>query len=68
MLGVNECQGRITVRECYGAKSAWVANAIWSREGPHFLGIVYMVNPSYIYYKCGIMLILKCSPCPDFAV
>ena len=34
-------------------------HAIWSREDPRFLDIVYIANPSFfIYYKCG-MPILK---------
>ena len=32
------------------------------------LGIIYMANPSFTYYKCSVMLILKCSPCTAVAV
>ena len=44
-----------------------MASAIWSRKDPRFPGLHRLgVSPSFdIYYKCGIMLVLKgwCSPC-----
>ena len=54
----------MVARERHGAKSLMVRNiaerhAIWSREDPRFMDIVYMANLSFfIYYKCG-MPILK---------
>ena len=63
MSGVNRCQ-----EMGHGVRSAWWRVRSGAERLRVFLGIVYMVNPSFTYHKCGVMLILKCSPCTTVAV
>ena len=66
---VNGCQGTPWSEELDEKgtpRSAWWRVRSGAERIRDFLHIVNMVNPSFIiYYKCGIMLILKCwcSPC-----